>query len=80
MLLSVGTTNSPGLSTLRLWLLGHGQTANRRRIMWMLFENILGKLDRWRYRRNLDRALALHWRGEVRRDGLILNKSASVAL
>jgi hypothetical protein len=35
-----------------------------------VLEAILRKLDGYRYRRNIERALALHLRGEVRRDGL----------
>jgi hypothetical protein len=31
---------------------------------------LLRKMDRYRYRRGLDGALALHWRGEARNDGL----------
>jgi hypothetical protein len=33
---------------------------------------ILRKLDRWRYHRNIDRAVALHFRGGVTNDGLHL--------
>jgi len=35
-----------------------------------LFELLLRCFDTWRYRKNIRRALALHFRGEVRRDGL----------
>jgi hypothetical protein len=45
--------------------------------MWQFLETFLGKLDLWRYRRNLDRALALHLRGEVRRDGLTLKNACN---
>lgn len=38
--------------------------------MKQLFELLLRRFDTWRYRRNLRCALALHLRGEVRRDGL----------
>jgi hypothetical protein len=41
--------------------------------MWRFLGAFLGKLDLWRYHRNLDRALALHLRGEVRTDGRTLN-------
>jgi hypothetical protein len=41
-----------------------------RNAMLHVLETLLRKLDRCRYRRNIDRALALHLRGEVRRDGL----------
>lgn len=37
-----------------------------------LLEMFLRKLDAWRHRRNIDHALALHRRGEVRSDGLVL--------
>lgn len=36
-----------------------------------VLEALLSKLDGYRYKRNIGRALALHHRGEVRRDGLI---------
>jgi hypothetical protein len=35
-----------------------------------VLETLLRKLDGYRYQRNIQRALALHLRGEVRRDGL----------
>jgi len=35
-----------------------------------VLETLLRKLDGYRYQRNIERALALHLRGEVRRDGL----------
>jgi len=35
-----------------------------------VLETLLRKLDGYRYRRNIERALALHLRSEVRRDGL----------
>jgi hypothetical protein len=35
-----------------------------------VLETLLCKLDGYRHRRNIERALALHLRGEVRRDGL----------
>ena len=40
--------------------------------MWQPAETVLRKLDQWRYRRNVQRALDLHLRGEVRQDGLKL--------
>jgi hypothetical protein len=40
--------------------------------MWRFLETYCSKLKLWHCRRNLDRALALHLRGEVRRDGLTL--------
>lgn len=45
--------------------------------MWRFLETCLGKLDLWRYHRNLDRALALYLRGEVRRDGLTLKNACN---
>ncbi len=45
--------------------------------MWRFLETYLGNLDLWRYHHNIDRALALHLRGEVRRDGLALNKACN---
>jgi hypothetical protein len=35
-----------------------------------VLETLLHKLDGYRYKRNIERALALHLRGEARRDGL----------
>lgn len=40
--------------------------------MKQLFERCFRRLDLWRFRRNVDDALALHRRGEVRNDGLKL--------
>jgi len=35
-----------------------------------VLETLLRKLDGYRYQHNIERALALHFRGEVRSDGL----------
>jgi hypothetical protein len=40
--------------------------------MLQVLEALFRKLDDCRYRRNINRALALHLRGEVRKDGLML--------
>ena len=40
--------------------------------MWRLLANLIRRLDIVRYRRAIERALALHLRGEVRSDGLKL--------
>jgi len=40
--------------------------------MWWLLETFLRRLDYSRYKHNINRALALHLRGEVRSDGLLL--------
>jgi len=45
-------------------------TVNRRQAMPHLLETLLRNLDDYRYKRNIERALALHLRGEVRSDGL----------
>jgi hypothetical protein len=45
--------------------------------MWRFLETYLAKLDLWRYQRSLNRALALHLRGEVRRDGLTLTRACN---
>lgn len=42
--------------------------------MWRRLENLIQRLDTLRYRRGIERALALHLRGEVRNDGLKLKK------
>jgi hypothetical protein len=42
--------------------------------MWRRFTNAIQKLDVFRYRRAIERALALYLRGEARRDGLTLKK------
>jgi hypothetical protein len=42
--------------------------------MWRRLENLIQRLDGARYRRGIERALALHLRGEVRSDGLKLKK------
>jgi hypothetical protein len=42
--------------------------------MWRRLTNVIQKLEVSRYRRGIERALALHSRGEARRDGLRLNK------
>jgi hypothetical protein len=42
--------------------------------MWRRLTNAIQKLDALRYRRGIERALALHRRGEARRDGLKLKK------
>ncbi len=46
----------------------------RRSNMWRRLENLIQKVDTLRYRRGVERALALHLRGEVRGDGLQLYK------
>ena len=40
--------------------------------MWQPVEAVFRLFDQWRCRRNVRRALALHLRGEARRDGLTL--------
>jgi len=40
--------------------------------MWQTIRALFRKLERWRHRHNIDRSLALHLRGEARRDGLSL--------
>lgn len=45
--------------------------------MWRFLETYVGNLDLRRYQRSLNRALALHLRGEVRRDGLTLTKACN---
>jgi|SRR5579862_8988978 len=45
--------------------------------MWRFLETYLGKLDLWLYNHNIHRALALHLRGEVRRDGLVLKNACN---
>jgi hypothetical protein len=45
--------------------------------MWRFLETYRGNLGLRRYRRSLDRALALHLRGEVRRDGLTLTNACN---
>jgi len=45
--------------------------------MWRLLQSFLGKPDHWRYHRKIRRALALHLRGEGRRDGLTLDDVTS---
>lgn len=42
--------------------------------MWRLLANLTKRLDALRYRRGIERALALHLRDEVRSDGLTLKK------
>jgi hypothetical protein len=42
--------------------------------MWRLLANLTKRLDTLRYRRGIERALALHLRDEVRSDGLTLKK------
>ena len=42
--------------------------------MWQFLELLLRRCDALRHRRNVGRALALHLRGEARRDGLRLDK------
>ncbi len=42
--------------------------------MWRRFTNAIQRLDTLRYRRGIQRALALYLRGEARRDGLKLKK------
>lgn len=41
--------------------------------MWRLLATFLRKLDLWWYHHSISHALALHLRGEVRRDGLTIN-------
>ena len=45
--------------------------------MRQLFERCFRKLDHWRFRRNLEDALALQRRGEARSDGLRLDAMSS---
>jgi hypothetical protein len=45
--------------------------------MWRMFKSFLRKSDRWRFHRRIKQALALHLRGEVRRDGLTVDKVSS---
>ncbi len=40
-------------------------------------QTFLNRLDLWRYHRGIKRAVALHLRGEVRRDGLTLDNVSS---
>jgi hypothetical protein len=42
--------------------------------MWRRLANLVQKLDTSRYRRGIERALALHLQGEARRDGLKIEK------
>jgi hypothetical protein len=42
--------------------------------MWPRFASLIQRLDTLRYRRGIERALALHLRGEARRDGLKIQK------
>ena len=42
--------------------------------MWRRLANLIQRLDSLRCRRGMERALALHLRGEVRKDGLRLKK------
>jgi hypothetical protein len=42
-----------------------------------LFRMLLRKLDLWRYQGRIKQALALHLRGEARRDGLTVNNVSS---
>jgi hypothetical protein len=42
--------------------------------MWLKLANLIQRLDTQRYRRGIQRALALHSRGEARDDGLKLEK------
>ena len=42
-----------------------------------VLENALRKLDSYRYKRKIERALALYLRGEVRRDGLNLTRATA---
>lgn len=45
--------------------------------MWRLSKMLLGKLNLWRYHHSIKRALALHSRGEARRDGLTVDSVSS---
>jgi hypothetical protein len=45
--------------------------------MWRLLKLFLRKSDLWRYHRRIKQALALHLRGEARRDGLTVDKVSS---
>jgi hypothetical protein len=45
--------------------------------MWRPFQLLLSKLDLWRYHYTIKRALALHLRGEARRDGLTVDAVSS---
>jgi len=40
--------------------------------MWQPIRELVRKLNSWKFRRSIDRSLALHLRGEVRSDGLTL--------
>ncbi len=42
--------------------------------MWRRFAGLIQRFDTLRYRRAIERALALHLRGEARRDGLKIEK------
>jgi hypothetical protein len=45
--------------------------------MWRQLQSLLRKPALWRYERKIRKALALHLRGEVRRDGLTLDNVSS---
>jgi hypothetical protein len=45
--------------------------------MWRPLKSFLRKSDLWRYHRRIKQALALHLRGEVRRDGLAVDTVSS---
>ncbi len=45
--------------------------------MLRVLRTFLSRLDLWRYQRGINRALALHLRGEVRRDGLTVDNVSS---
>jgi hypothetical protein len=45
--------------------------------MWRAWRAFLRKLDLWRYHLGIKRALALHLRGEARRDGLTVDSVSS---
>ena len=45
--------------------------------MWHVWTRMIRRLDAFQYRRAIDRALALHLRGEVRSDGLKLTKMST---
>jgi hypothetical protein len=45
--------------------------------MWRPLKSFFRKSDLWRYHHRINQALALHLRGEVRRDGLTLDNACS---
>jgi hypothetical protein len=45
--------------------------------MWRPWQVVLRKLDLWRYHNRIKQALALHLRGEARKDGLTMDNVSS---